>query len=74
MEKPLEFDESTIRKKLTEYESFGIIEISKDGNKSVYSLSEKNGAKFGILRAKSLGEGVAEDSEAGWSEGKAFPS
>lgn len=31
--KPLEFDESTIRKKLAEYEKEGLIEISKDGNK-----------------------------------------
>lgn len=38
--KPLEFDESTIRKKLSEYENQGIIEISKDGNKSVYSLKD----------------------------------
>ncbi len=36
--KPLEFDESTIRKKLVEYEKQGLIEISKDGNKSIYSL------------------------------------
>lgn len=38
--KPLEFDESTIRKKLAEYEKEGLIEISKDGNKSVYSLKD----------------------------------
>lgn len=38
--KPLEFDESTIRKKLAEYEKQGFIEISKDGNKSAYSLKK----------------------------------
>lgn len=38
--KPLEFDESTIRKKLAEYEKQGLIEISRNGNKSVYSLRE----------------------------------
>ncbi len=38
--KPLEFDESTIRKKLSEYEEHGLIEISKEGNKSVYSLTK----------------------------------
>lgn len=38
--KPLCFDESTIRKKLAEYEKEGIIEISKEGNKSVYSLTD----------------------------------
>ncbi len=39
--KPLAFDESTIRKKLAEYEEEeGIIEISKEGNKSVYSLTD----------------------------------
>lgn len=38
--KPLEFDESTIRKKLAEYEKQGFIEISKAGNKSVYSLKK----------------------------------
>lgn len=39
-DKPLEFDESTIRKKLAEYEKQGLLEISKDGNKSVYSLKK----------------------------------
>lgn len=39
--KPIEFDESTIRKKLAEYEKQGFIEISKDGNKSVYSLPKQ---------------------------------
>ena len=39
-EKPLEFDESTIRKKLAEYENQGVVIISKEGNKSVYSLNE----------------------------------
>lgn len=77
--KPLEFDESTIRKKLAEYEKQGLVEISKDGNKSVYRLSKKGGEIFGILRAaceakQPLGEGVAEDGKAGCSEGKAFPS
>ena len=38
--KPLAFDESTIRKKLAEYEKEGIIEITKEGNKSVYSLTD----------------------------------
>ena len=38
--KPLEFDESTIRKKLAEYEKEGIVEISKEGNKSVYTLRD----------------------------------
>ena len=38
--KPLGFDESTIRKKLAEYEKEGIIEIFKEGNKSVYSLKD----------------------------------
>lgn len=38
--KPLEFDESTIRKKLAEYEKQGFIEISKEGNKSAYSLKK----------------------------------
>lgn len=38
--KPLVFDESTIRKKLSEYEKEGIIEITKEGNKSVYSLTD----------------------------------
>ena len=38
--KPLVFDESTIRKKLAEYEKEGIIEISKEGNKTVYSLTD----------------------------------
>ena len=38
--KPLEFDESTIRKKLSEYEKQGLVEISKEGNKSVYSLTD----------------------------------
>lgn len=42
IDKPLEFDESTIRKKLSEYEKSGLIEISKDGNKSVYSLKENS--------------------------------
>ena len=37
--KMLEFDESTIRKKLTEYEKIGIIKIEKIGNKSVFSLT-----------------------------------
>jgi DNA-binding transcriptional ArsR family regulator len=37
---PMEFDESTIRKKLAEYEKQGLVEISKDGNKSVYSLKK----------------------------------
>ncbi len=36
--KPMEFDESTVRKKLAEYEQQGIIEITKDRNKSVYAL------------------------------------
>ena len=40
-EKPLEFDESTIRKKLSEYEKLGLIEISKEGNKSVYSQAKQ---------------------------------
>lgn len=39
--KPLEFDESTIRKKLAEYEKQGFVEISKYGNKSVYSLPKQ---------------------------------
>ncbi len=38
--KPLELDESTIRKKLAEYEKQGFIEISKEGNKSAYSLKK----------------------------------
>ncbi len=38
--RPLEFDESTIRKKLAEYEKQGLVEISKDKNKSVYSLNQ----------------------------------
>ncbi len=37
-EKPLAFDEFTLRKKLQEYEKLGLVEILKDGNKSVYSL------------------------------------
>lgn len=39
-DKPLEFDESTIRKKLSEYEKQGLVKISKEGNKSLYSLKE----------------------------------
>ena len=39
-ENPLEFDESTIRKKLLEYEKQGLIEVSKDKNKSLYSLNK----------------------------------
>ena len=35
---------------------------------------EIEGKPTGVLGAEPLGEGVAKDSEAGWSEGKAFPS
>lgn len=59
--KPLEFDESTIRKKLAEYEKQGLIEISKDGNKSVYSLFKNSCERFGILRAAPLGERIARN-------------
>ena len=31
-------------------------------------------AYSGVLGAKPLGEGVTEDREAGWRQGKAFPS
>ena len=37
---PLAFDESTVRKKLKEYESLGLIEIRKDGRKTLYSRTE----------------------------------
>ena len=50
--KPLEFDESTIRKKLIEYEKDGLIEIFREGNKSVFKLSENTAEKFGVFRLK----------------------
>ena len=73
-DKPMEFDESTIRKKLAEYGKQGLVVITKEGNKSVYSLSKNSPELFGFLRAAPLGEGVAEDGRPGWSVGKAFPS
>lgn len=36
---PMLFDESTVRKKLKEYEGEGIVNIKKDGKRSVYSLN-----------------------------------
>ena len=38
-DEPMLFDESTIRKKLKEYELEGFVNISKDGKKSKYSLN-----------------------------------
>lgn len=39
-EEPLEFDESTVRKKLKEYESEGLIRTEKTGRQVLYSRSE----------------------------------
>lgn len=38
-ENPMEFDESTVRKKLKEYASLGLIECRKEGKKAYYSRS-----------------------------------
>ncbi len=40
-ENPMEFDESTVRKKLKEYVSLGLLECRKEGKKSYYSRSEE---------------------------------
>ena len=39
-EEPLVFDESTVRKKLKEYCTLGIVELEKQGRKALYSRSE----------------------------------
>lgn len=39
---PMEFDESTVRKKLKEYESLGLVTSQKDGKKTLYSRSESH--------------------------------
>lgn len=41
-EAPLSFDESTIRKKLKEYENLGIAAGRKDGKTVVYTLCKDN--------------------------------
>lgn len=38
-EKPLSFDESTLRKKLAEYEELGLVRSIKDNNRTQYSLA-----------------------------------
>lgn len=37
---PMEFDESTVRKKLKEYEALGLVRSRKDGRRTLYSRSE----------------------------------
>ena len=57
-EEPMMFDESTVRKKLKEYEDLGIIKKEKSGRKTYYSRTENTGLD-------GLGDAVAFFSEAG---------
>lgn len=57
-DRPMEFDESTVRKKLKEYESLGLLTSRKDGKKTLYSRSERTDLS-------SFSDAVSFFSEAG---------
>ncbi|MDR1731554.1 MAG: WYL domain-containing transcriptional regulator [Synergistaceae bacterium] len=58
---PLEFDESTVRKKLKEYESLGLLCSEKSGKQVLYARSDRSSV-----------DGTNEFNDRSWKEAAAF--